>query len=38
MVYTPWNAIAILPVVFLLLAYRGIQKDEALIKGLDRLR
>jgi hypothetical protein len=38
MLYTAWNLVAILPVVFLLLAYRGIRKDEELIKGLDRLR
>ena len=36
--YTAWNALAILPVIFLVLAYRGIKKDEELIKGLDRLR
>lgn len=37
-VYTIWNLSAIPPVVFLLLAYFAIQKDEALVKSMDRLR
>ncbi|MBX2903447.1 MAG: DUF4293 domain-containing protein [Chitinophagales bacterium] len=37
-IYTAWNLAAIPPLVFLLLAYFAIQKDEALIKSMDRLR
>ena len=36
--YTWWNLAALPPVVFLLLAYLGIKKDEALVKSMDRLR
>ena len=36
--YTWWNLAAIPPAVFLLLAYMGIKKDEALVKSMDRLR
>jgi multidrug transporter EmrE-like cation transporter len=37
-VYTVWNLVALPPVVLLGLAYWAIQKDEALVKSMDRLR
>lgn len=37
-IYTLWNLAAIPPVVFWLLAHFAIQKDEALVKSMNRLR
>ena len=37
-ILTPWNALAIAAVVFEILAFAYIRKDEETIKGLDRLR
>ncbi|MCS6819151.1 MAG: DUF4293 domain-containing protein [Chitinophagales bacterium] len=37
-IFTYWNIAAIPPVIFWLLAYRGIKKDDELIKSMERLR
>ena len=37
-VFTPWNALAGAAILFLILAFVYIQKDENTIKSLDRLR
>jgi hypothetical protein len=37
-ILTPWNILALIAVLFQLLAFWYIRKDEALIKSVDRLR